>query len=80
MSAIESIKQLLIATKEKIRDTPPHLLASPEVRAQRMEICNNCEFLNKTFNRCTKCGCFMKAKVNLSFVACPVGKWDAEKD
>jgi hypothetical protein len=42
---------------------------------RRKSICNNCEFFNKSQERCTKCGCFMAVKVYLKAAHCPIGKW-----
>lgn len=41
----------------------------------RLEICNNCEWLNKRLVKCRKCGCFMKLKSTLKQAKCPIGKW-----
>lgn len=42
---------------------------------QRLDICRECKYLNKTLMKCTKCGCFMKLKSTLHQAKCPVGKW-----
>ena len=39
----------------------------------RYSICEGCEFFKE--KRCTKCGCFMEAKVHLELATCPIGKW-----
>ena len=51
-----------------------------ELAAKRINICNSCTFKATTLsvNRCTVCGCAVKAKVFSPVVgACPEGKWDA---
>lgn len=41
----------------------------------RLSICNECPFLNKTFMKCRKCGCFMELKTTLAKAKCPIGNW-----
>jgi hypothetical protein len=41
----------------------------------RYSICKSCEHFIKQTTTCTKCGCFMIAKVRLSGANCPIGKW-----
>jgi len=43
----------------------------------RLEVCRSCEFvrMGTGFERCVKCGCFMRLKAKLSMVECPVKKW-----
>lgn len=52
------------------------LLATAEKAAARLEICKACEFLNG--DRCTKCGCFMNAKIHVESSGCPINKWGPE--
>lgn len=54
-----------------------NIKASDDVIAKRKEICDACEFLDKTRNRCSKCGCYYKAKISLSTSHCPLlpPKW-----
>lgn len=40
----------------------------------RAEFCKLCEELNK-YKVCKKCWCFMPAKIKISFIKCPLGKW-----
>ncbi len=51
------------------------VLVPSEISLKRYEECNSCEHFTEQA-RCTKCGCFMKTKVNLASASCPVGKWD----
>ena len=48
-----------------------------DVIDKRWAICQECEFLTAK-NRCKKCGCFMKKKIKVATVACPIGKWKEE--
>lgn len=45
-----------------------------EVAQARYDMCKGCPFLLPT-TQCSKCGCFMKAKVKLAHAECPVGNW-----
>ena len=42
---------------------------------KRKAICDQCPFLNKNQDRCTKCGCYMAVKTYLRASNCPIGKW-----
>lgn len=46
-----------------------------EVAHERISICEGCEHFTEK-RRCTECGCFMNAKVNLAASECPIGKWE----
>lgn len=43
--------------------------------AQRMEICYNCQDLDKSAVRCKLCGCYMNAKIRFDAAKCPADKW-----
>ena len=45
-----------------------------EVRAKRLEICNECPELTKT-RQCKKCHCFVDGKTALENAYCPLRKW-----
>ena len=50
-----------------------------ELASKRIETCNSCEYkvTNLGINRCSVCGCALKAKVFSPVKgACPKGKWD----
>lgn len=51
------------------------MIASKEVAFERAAICNACPELFKPTWTCKKCGCFMKIKVRVPGVECPLGKW-----
>lgn len=67
-------KQAWVSGIDVARGKP--LLSSAEKAAARLEVCKMCEFLNG--DRCTKCGCFMNAKVHIESTGCPINKWGAE--
>lgn len=46
-----------------------------EIIEGRLEICNECPWLNKALQKCRKCGCFMQLKTTLLNAKCPIGKW-----
>ena len=48
---------------------------SQEEADKRKAICDQCPFLNKNQDRCTKCGCYMAVKTYLRASNCPIGKW-----
>jgi hypothetical protein len=45
-----------------------------DVAQNRYDICKGCEHFLPT-TQCSKCLCFMKAKVKLAEAECPLGKW-----
>lgn len=47
---------------------------------ERLEICSECEHLDKTLYTCKQCGCFMKAKTMFPSSKCPIEKWTAYKE
>lgn len=49
-------------------------MASTEVREARWATCQGCPFLTPD-DRCSKCGCYMKAKVAIGQAECPAGRW-----
>ena len=49
-------------------------MAPKDIRDARWNTCKGCPFLTKD-DRCSKCGCYMKAKVAIADADCPVGKW-----
>ena len=54
------------------------VMVPEEVAKNRYEICKECEFgtlTKKKKIRCTKCGCYMSAKVHVASSVCPVNKW-----
>ncbi len=53
---------------------PRELVVSKEVRNQRLEICETCEYLN-SIKFCKLCKCLMPAKTWLKISSCPVKKW-----
>jgi hypothetical protein len=54
-----------------------HSIKAPDdIIASRKEVCNGCEFLDNTRDRCSKCGCYYKMKITLRSERCPIGKWE----
>jgi hypothetical protein len=49
-----------------------------ELAAERIKVCNDCEFKQSNpIQRCTVCGCALKAKIFTPVKdACPKGKWN----
>lgn len=52
------------------------VLADKTLVEYRQSVCNSCEHLDKKFNRCKVCGCFMWAKTRVSTMNCPLDKWN----
>ena len=49
------------------------VLASKDVRAERIAICEKCDQLQGA--RCAKCGCATNRKIALQTESCPLEKW-----
>ena len=58
--------------KEKLNVADP---AIEELSAKRMSICEQCEHIRRTTNRCGECGCILAAKTRTEHSQCPIGKW-----
>jgi hypothetical protein len=41
----------------------------------RLQICTQCDSLQKPIYRCKECGCIMPAKAKLKTSTCPLNKW-----
>jgi hypothetical protein len=42
--------------------------------SKRLAICNRCPYRTRD-NRCTLCGCFVRAKTKVATEKCPNGYW-----
>jgi hypothetical protein len=51
------------------------LVTDNAIMDSRMEICSTCKMFSKESARCGLCGCFMKVKIRLAAVKCPLSKW-----
>lgn len=51
------------------------ILASDNKIKERINICTNCENLDKQQARCNLCGCYMNTKVRFEAAKCPANKW-----
>lgn len=59
-----------------------HCRPSLPVLLHRRAACGGCEH-NRRFawlRYCGQCGCWLRAKIGLTYQRCPVGKWEAVKD
>ncbi len=56
-----------------IRDGGPNV--TPDEYADRLDVCNTCEFFDKNAYRCTECGCMMQHKAKWATAVCPKNKW-----
>jgi len=50
------------------------LLDNPQAK-ERFETCIQCPNFIQLTNQCSRCGCFMKAKVFVPNAHCPDNKW-----
>jgi hypothetical protein len=41
----------------------------------RLQICTQCDSLQKSIYRCKECGCIMPAKAKFTASSCPLNKW-----
>lgn len=46
-----------------------------ETAQKRYNLCKSCEQFNKITTQCKICNCFMKIKVKIADVDCPLNKW-----
>ena len=51
------------------------LLVPEEVRQARIDICNDCNRLDKERLVCKECGCFLVNKVKFTAAHCPLDYW-----
>lgn len=51
------------------------VLATNEEYNRRNNICQTCPLYDLKQNRCSKCGCYLKAKLRLATEHCPLNKW-----
>lgn len=52
------------------------IVSSQEEKEKRMNICNECSFLEGDF--CSACSCFLPIKITFVSSFCPKGKWEAK--
>lgn len=52
-----------------------HILIPIVEQKHRYATCKTCDNFMHALKVCKKCGCFMPAKVKLSFSQCPESKW-----
>ena len=71
------IKNLALTAKNVIADSVNGLpiLSDEQLTKSRVDICQSCSLFDKQQFRCSSCGCYMKAKVQLQSAKCPIGKW-----
>lgn len=46
-----------------------------EIKKERRNICNTCEFFKKDLGICGICYCVVKLKTSLAREKCPIAKW-----
>ncbi|MCR4766652.1 MAG: DUF6171 family protein [Saccharofermentans sp.] len=58
---------------EGIRALPAEDIVSEELEAERLDLCGQCEKLNR--GTCLACGCFVEIRAATKKGRCPYGKW-----
>lgn len=74
LSAYDKWKKNLGETRPWDMLNPTIVPVPKDVAQARYDICKECPFFLPT-KQCSRCGCFMKAKVKLPNADCPEGKW-----
>ena len=59
---------------DEIENESPYF-APMQLRIERRNICDSCEFKSRVMGVCKKCGCVIKSKTTLKASHCPIGKW-----
>lgn len=54
-----------------------NIFVSDVEKDTRMKICEDCEYFDPLFSRCSDCGCFLEVKTRLKMFHCPLNppKW-----
>jgi hypothetical protein len=52
------------------------IIVTDDIKTERLNLCNKCDYFLDRLFICSKCGCFMKVKATISFAKCPIGLWD----
>jgi len=72
----ERLKNKVDEVSSRIKDKlDKDIVASTELREQRLNMCLACEHYFKVSGLCKKCGCLMKAKTWIAKAKCPIKKW-----
>jgi hypothetical protein len=50
-------------------------LADKTTYYARLQVCSQCDSLQKPIYRCKECGCIMPAKAKIKSSVCPLNKW-----
>jgi hypothetical protein len=76
-TALQMAKNIVRTTVDSVKGIAEGnpLNVSNDDANRRKNICEGCEFYQKTSQRCTKCGCFMAVKTYIKAAVCPIGKW-----
>lgn len=51
-------------------------LVDPVIQGERLDCCEDCEYLTANATRCIKCGCFVRFKAWMATESCPLDKWN----
>ena len=56
-----------------------HIIVRQDIAQERYNVCKTCTNFSN-LRLCKLCNCFMPVKVKFALAACPVGKWNMERD
>lgn len=75
MSIIDKLKNKIEQTVSEVGGTWDSTASRSDAMIIRMDHCKSCDEFIKLTQMCSKCGCFMKFKVQMKNAKCPLGKW-----
>lgn len=73
MEMVRNLAKDTVKSAVRLKKKLP-VIVPKNIAMERLEMCMSCPHYTDE-HRCTKCGCFMKSKVNVAAAECPVGKW-----
>lgn len=75
ISTFRTVAEGLKAAPRIARQVVFQKYVSPQVKDQRMAICEKCENFQPHNKRCIQCTCFLDKKTIFSEEECPIKKW-----
>ena len=60
---------------KKAENLTKTILVPEEIRKARIDICNDCNRLDKERLVCRECGCFLVNKIKFNAARCPLDYW-----
>jgi len=84
---LKALAEVHVATIQKMRVPPtieellvdissvPADKVEIKTAIKRITVCVGCDFHNPQIGKCTECGCYIGAKVQIKAQNCPIHKW-----